>query len=82
MEICLFVRLLKLRVMPLFLLMKGVDCLLQHSQPCPFLLDLLSPCLSVQGCGLPCCDDFLLLTKSLNCLLYMGQLLFYSSFVL
>jgi hypothetical protein len=64
--------LLKQRVLPLFLLVKGVDYLLQLGQSCYFSLDLLSSCFGALGCGSPSCDDFLLLVKPLNCLLHLG----------
>jgi hypothetical protein len=81
MKVCLSMCMLKWRVLPLFLLMKSVDCLFQLDQPCPFLLNLLPPCLSVLGCGSPSCYVFLFLPKPLDLLLHLSQLFFCNNFI-
>jgi hypothetical protein len=65
-----FVMLLfKLMLLPLFLLAKDIDCVLELYKSCSFFIDVLHSGFGTLSHCLPSSDSFLLLTKPFNLLL-------------
>jgi hypothetical protein len=58
--------------LPLFLLAKDLDGVLDLCEPCLLPVYMLPSGFSILDCGLPASDGFLLLTKALNLLLNHG----------
>jgi hypothetical protein len=80
-EVVLVVRLLEWRLLPLLLLMKDLDIVVELCESYPFSVDMLPSSFGTLRCCLPPCDDFLFLMEPLDLLLEPSQLLFFYDFV-
>jgi hypothetical protein len=70
--VVLVVRLLERRLLPLFMLAKDLDGVLELHECCSFSIDVLSSGFGTLSCDLPSCDSFLFLTEPLDLLLNPG----------
>jgi hypothetical protein len=68
----LFVRLHERRLLPLFLLVKDLNGVLELRESSSFSVDVLPSGFSMLSCYLTSCDSFLFLTKSFNLMLNSG----------
>jgi hypothetical protein len=68
---------LKRRLLPLLLLVKDLNGVLELRESCFFSVNLLSFDFDTLSCCLPPCDAFLFLTEPLHLLLDSGQLLLF-----
>jgi hypothetical protein len=60
-EVVLVVQLLERRLLPLLLLAKDLDLVLELRESCPFSVDVLSSSFGLLSCYLPSCDGFIFL---------------------
>jgi hypothetical protein len=67
---------LERRLLPLLLLVKDLNGVLELRESCSFSVNVLSFGFDTLRCCLPPCDAFLFLTEPLHLLLDSGQLLF------
>jgi hypothetical protein len=79
--VVLVMRLLEQRLLPLLLLAKDLDSVLELRESCPFSIDVLPSGFGTLSCCMPPCNGFLFLTKPLDLLLDSSQLLLFCSFV-
>jgi hypothetical protein len=70
--VVLVVQLLEQRLLPLFLLVKDFDGVLELRESCSFSVDVLPSGFSTLSCYLPSCDGLLFLMEPLNLLLNSG----------
>jgi hypothetical protein len=76
------VRLFEQRLLPLFLLAKDLDGVLELRESCSFFVNMLPPGFDMLGCCLPSLDSFLFLVEPFDLLLDSGQLLLFYNIVL
>jgi hypothetical protein len=72
---------LKWRPLPLLLLVKDLNGVLELYESFSFSIDVLPFGFGMLSCCLPPCDDFLFLTETLNLLLDSSQLLLLCRFI-
>jgi hypothetical protein len=77
----LVVWLIERRLLPLFLLAKGVNSMLELCKFCPFSINVLSSTFGMLSCCLPSGDGFMFLTDPFNLLLNSSKLYFFCGFV-
>jgi hypothetical protein len=75
------VRLLKRRLLPLHLLAKDLDIVLEFCKPCLLLVNVLPSGFSMLGRCLPPYDDFLFLVELLDLLMDHDQLFLLCIFI-
>jgi hypothetical protein len=80
--VVLVVQLLEQRLLPLFLLVKDLDGVLELRESCSFTINMLSSGFGTLSYCLSSFDSFLFLMKPLDLLLNSGQLFLFYSFVL
>jgi hypothetical protein len=80
-EVVLVIRLLEQRLLPLLLLAKDLDVVLELHESCPFSIDALPSGFGMLSRYLLPCDGFLFLTEPLDLLLDPGQLFLFCSIV-
>jgi hypothetical protein len=80
-EIVFMIRLLEWWLLPLLLLAKDLDVVLELRKYCPFSIDVFPSGFDTLCCCLPPCDGFLFLTKPLILLLDPRHLFLFCSFV-
>jgi hypothetical protein len=80
-RVVLVVRLLKQRLLALFLLVKDLDGVLELCESCSFSINMLSSGFDMLSCYLPSRDSFLFLMKPLDLLLNSGQLFLFHNFI-
>jgi hypothetical protein len=80
-EVVLVIRLLEQRLLPLLLLAKDLDVVLELHESCPFSIDVLPSGFGTLSCYLLPCDGFLFLTEPLDLLLDPSQLFLFCSIV-
>jgi hypothetical protein len=71
-EVVLVMQLSERRLLPLLLLVKDLNVVLEFRESCPFSVNVLSSGFGMLSCYLPSCDDILFLTEPLNLLLNPG----------
>jgi hypothetical protein len=71
-EVVLVMQLSERRLLPLLLLVKDLNVVLELRESCPFSINVLSSGFGTLSCYLPSCDDILFLTEPLNLLLNLG----------
>jgi hypothetical protein len=70
--VVLVVWLLEWRLLPLFLLAKDLDVVLEFHEPCSLFVYMLPSDFGTLSCGLPASDVFLFLMEPFNLLLNPG----------
>jgi hypothetical protein len=71
-EVVLVMQLSERRLLPLLLLAKDLNVVLELRESCPFSVNMLSSGFGTLSCCLPSCDGILFLTEPLNLLLNHG----------